>query len=170
MDDCETCCRALVHGYCKNPCISTATCDAAIITSGVAPFREIAVGALSHSRIVCKITSYYPTLTVRSKRGKSRRNDYEYRVLVRLAEALPAEVKVLIVADRGFGDRKLYEVLTEALKFDFVIRFRANIAVTAVDGETRPAADWVGTHPARRRGRRRTPSGRNRVVPCRPTT
>jgi Transposase DDE domain len=83
-------------------------------------------------------------LTVDKATLKGRRNDYEYRVLVRLAEALPAEVKVCIVADRGFCDRKLYEVLTEELKFDFVIRFRANIAVTAADGETRPAVDWVG--------------------------
>ena len=32
----------------------------------------------------------------------------------------------------------------KTLKFDFVIRFRANIEVTSADGETRPAADWVG--------------------------
>ena len=48
------------------------------------------------------------------------------------------------VADRGFGDHKLYRVLSEELKFDFVIRFRGNIAVTATDGEMRAAADWVG--------------------------
>jgi hypothetical protein len=35
-------------------------------------------------------------------------------------------MKVCIVADRGFGDHKLYEVLTEELKFDYVIRFRGN--------------------------------------------
>ena len=52
-----------------------------------------------------------------------------------LAEAIPADVKVLIVADRGFGDHKLYKVLTEELKFDYLIRFRGNIKVTAVDGE-----------------------------------
>ena len=74
---------------------------------------------------------------------KNRRNGYEYQVLVRLAEIL-AEVRVRIVADRGFGDHKLYRVLSEELKFDFVIRFRGNIAVTATDGETRAAADWVG--------------------------
>jgi hypothetical protein len=84
-------------------------------------------------------------LTVDKATLKDRRNEYEYRVLVRLAEFLPADVKVLIVADRGFGDQKLYRVLTDELKFDYVIRFRGNIAVTAADGETRPAADWVGS-------------------------
>ncbi len=93
-------------------------------------------------------------LTVDKATLKDRRNEYEYRVLVRLAEILPAEVTVLIVADRGFGDKKLYSVLTEELKFDYVIRFRGNIKVTAADGEERPAADWVG--PA---GRARTLRG-----------
>ncbi len=83
-------------------------------------------------------------LTVDTATLKDRRNDYEYQVLVRLAEVLPADVGVRIVADRGFGDRKLYRVLTEELKFDFVIRFRGNIMVTAADGEARAAAEWVG--------------------------
>jgi hypothetical protein len=83
-------------------------------------------------------------LTVETATLKARRNDYEYQVLVRRAEALPADVRVRIVADRGFGDQKLYRVLTEELKFDFVIRFRGNILVTAANGEARPAADWVG--------------------------
>jgi hypothetical protein len=83
-------------------------------------------------------------LTVDKATLKNHRNAYEYRVLVQLAQALPADVKVLIVADRGFGDQKLYRVLTEELKFDYLIRFRGNIAVTSAEGETRPAADWVG--------------------------
>ena len=83
-------------------------------------------------------------LTVDKDTLKDNRNRYEYQVLVWLAEALPADVKVLIVADRGFGDHKLYRVLTEELKFDYLIRFRGNIKVTAADGETRAAIDWVG--------------------------
>jgi hypothetical protein len=83
-------------------------------------------------------------LTVDTATLKDRRNEYEYQVLVRLAEVLPAAVRVRIVADRGFGDRKLYRVLTDELKFDFVIRFRGNIMVTAAHGEARAAADWVG--------------------------
>jgi hypothetical protein len=81
--------------------------------------------------------------TVDTATLKDRRNGYEYQALVRLAEVLPADVHVCIVADRGFGDHKLYRVLTEELKFDFVIRFRGNITVTA-DGEARTAAEWVG--------------------------
>jgi hypothetical protein len=83
-------------------------------------------------------------LTVDTATLKNHRNEYEYQVLVRLADALPSDIKVCIVADRGFGDQKLYRVLSEQLKFDYVIRFRGNIVVTARDGETRTAAAWVG--------------------------
>ncbi len=75
---------------------------------------------------------------------KNRRNGYEDQALRRLAAVLPANVRVTIVADRGFGDQKLYELLTEELKFYFVIRFRGKIRVTAADGEVRTAAEWIG--------------------------
>jgi len=75
---------------------------------------------------------------------KNKRNGYENQVLRRLAQVLPADVHVTIIADRGFGDQKLYELLTEELEFDFVIRFRGNILVTAADGQARKAAEWVG--------------------------
>jgi Transposase DDE domain len=83
-------------------------------------------------------------LTVETATLKNHRNEYEYQALVRLADALPANIKVCIVADRGFGDQKLYRFLTEDLKFDYVIRFRGNITVTAADGEARTASAWVG--------------------------
>jgi hypothetical protein len=73
----------------------------------------------------------------------TRRNDYEDTCLRRLAETLPAGCRVTILADRGFGDQKLFAFL-ETLGFGYVIRFRGNIHVTDVDGECRPAAEWVG--------------------------
>ena len=91
-------------------------------------------------------------LTVDKCTLKNNRSLYEHRVLVRLAELLPADIKVCVVADRGFGDQKLYRMLTEELYFDYVIRFRGNIAVTATTGETRTAAAWV------------RPGGRARVL------
>ena len=84
-------------------------------------------------------------LTVGKSTLKDQRTLYEHRVLVRLAELVPAGIKVCIVADRGFGDQKLYKMLTEELYFDYVIRFRGNISVTAATGETRTAAEWVQT-------------------------
>jgi hypothetical protein len=49
-------------------------------------------------------------------------SDKEYRALVQLAEVLPTDVKVLILEDREFGDQKLYQVLTDELNFDYLIR------------------------------------------------
>src|SRR5271165_1708840 len=83
-------------------------------------------------------------LTVLKDELKDRRNDYEDLCLARLAEVLPEGVAVTILADRGFGDTKLFAYL-ETLGFAYVIRFRGNIHVSAADGETRAAAAWVGT-------------------------
>ena len=83
-------------------------------------------------------------LTVDTAELKDRRNEYEDRVLLQLADALPADIKVCIIADRGFGDQNLYRVLSEQLSFDYVIRFRGNIHVTSAEGETRTAAARVG--------------------------
>jgi hypothetical protein len=82
-------------------------------------------------------------LTVSKDELKDRRNDWEDLCLSRLAEVLPEGVAVTILADRGFGDTKLFAFLDE-LGFAYVIRFRGNIHVTAADGETRAAAEWVG--------------------------
>jgi hypothetical protein len=72
-----------------------------------------------------------------------KRNDIEDSCLVRLKQALPEGSKVTILADRGFGDVKLFGFLEE-LCFGYVIRFRGDTFVTAADGETRRAKDWVG--------------------------
>jgi Transposase DDE domain len=82
-------------------------------------------------------------LTVHTSKLKKRRATYEQRVLRMLKWALPENVRVTVLADRGFGDTALYEQMTELLRFDFVIRFRGCIHVMTPEGESRPASDWV---------------------------
>ena len=82
-------------------------------------------------------------LTVWKEELKNQRNDYEDACLRRLSELVPPGCRVTILADRGFGDQKLFAFLGE-LGFDYVIRFRGNIHVSDTNGQTRPAADWVG--------------------------
>jgi len=82
-------------------------------------------------------------LTVDKDELKNQRNDFEDLCLSRLKQLLPEGVTATILADRGFGDVKLFEFL-ESLSFQYVIRFRGNIHVSAADGETRLAADWIG--------------------------
>jgi hypothetical protein len=82
-------------------------------------------------------------LSVHKDDLKDARNDYEDASLRRLAEVLPDGVTATILADRGFADTKLFEFLTE-LGFGYVIRLKGNTKVSAADGTTRPAADWIG--------------------------
>lgn len=81
-------------------------------------------------------------LTVQKSSLKGLRNEVEDAVVLRLRELIPAEVKVTVLADRGFADQKLYELLRQ-VGFEYVIRFRQCITVTDAKGERRPAADWV---------------------------
>jgi hypothetical protein len=80
--------------------------------------------------------------TVKKSTLKGTRNDHEYELVEWLHEALAADVDIVLLADRGFGDQKLYELL-QTLGWDFVIRFRGRISVQNAAGETRTAEAWV---------------------------
>jgi hypothetical protein len=82
-------------------------------------------------------------LSVWKEELKDRRNDFEDACLLRLSQLIPPGCHVTILADRGFGDHKLFAHLVD-LGFGYVIRFRGNIHVTDASGETRTAAEWVG--------------------------
>lgn len=73
---------------------------------------------------------------------EGKRNSYEDEVIDRLATALPVDVKITLLADRGFGDQKRYEHL-KLLGWDYVIRFRECILLTDAEGNTDPAAQWL---------------------------
>jgi hypothetical protein len=81
--------------------------------------------------------------TVKKSNLGGWRNEHEDALLERFREVLPAGIQVTILADRGFGDHKLYELLKDQLGFDFVIRFRGVVNVIDAKGEKRPANDWV---------------------------
>jgi hypothetical protein len=68
---------------------------------------------------------------------KDQRNDIEDTCLRRLSEVLPPGCRVTILADRGFGDHKLFVYLAD-LGFAYVIRLRGNIHVSGASGEMRP--------------------------------
>jgi hypothetical protein len=101
-----------------------------------------------HSTIALHLVSRHgratPLLWKTVLKCKRRRSQYERDLLRRLRELVPLEVKVTVLADRGFGSKALYRYLHEELGFEYVIRFRGNISVTSSQGETRLASDWVG--------------------------
>jgi len=76
-----------------------------------------------------------------------QRTELERALLERLHALVPDTVKLTLLADRGFGDQRLYALL-DALGWDYVIRFRGNILVEDAAGERRKAAEWSqGTRP-----------------------
>jgi hypothetical protein len=81
--------------------------------------------------------------TVRKSTIEGWRNDHEDDLLALFARLRPTHTKrSTVLADRGFGDQKLYPFLVK-LGLDFIIRFRGIINVEAPDGQTRPAAQWL---------------------------
>ena len=76
-------------------------------------------------------------LTVMKDDLKNKRNAYEDACLKRLSEVLPVGVKVTILADRGFGDTKLFGYLG-TLGFDYVIRFRGSTSRRRRGSAVRP--------------------------------
>ncbi len=100
--------------------------------------------------------------TVMKSELKGWRNEHEDVLLERFRQVLPAGVKVTVLADRGFGDQALYELLKDQLGLDFVVRFRGIIKVTSAEGVTKPAKDWVPKNgrPLRLRGAKVTKAGR----------
>ncbi|WP_257463223.1 IS4 family transposase [Archangium lipolyticum] len=80
--------------------------------------------------------------TVEKSALEGMRNETEDFLLNRLREVVPETVRLILLADRGFGDQKFYALL-EQLKFDYVVRFRQCIQVTAETGEKKSAGEWV---------------------------
>jgi hypothetical protein len=80
--------------------------------------------------------------TVQKSELRGRRTGIEHALIERLHGWLDPELDVELLADRGFGDQKLYELLM-LYGWDFTIRFRGNIRVENADGEARSANEWV---------------------------
>jgi hypothetical protein len=81
-------------------------------------------------------------MTVPKSTLEGQRNAHEHKLLEKLHECIAENVRITVLADRGFGDHKLYRML-QTLGWDFVIRFKGNIQVENADGVTLTAAAWV---------------------------
>lgn len=72
---------------------------------------------------------------------KGKRTTAEHAFIERLARAIPSEVAITLLADRGFGAKAFYETLS-LLGWDYVIRFR-NTIIVEHDGESKQANEWL---------------------------
>ena len=63
-------------------------------------------------------------VTARKSSLKDRQTTFERTAVQMLKEALPEDVRVTLIADRGFGNMLLFDHLRDIEGFDFIIRFR----------------------------------------------
>jgi len=80
--------------------------------------------------------------TVLKSELKGNRAAIENEVIARFLETAPPDIKVTVLADRGFADVKLFEML-ERWGADYVIRIRGNVVLANKSGEARRADEWV---------------------------
>lgn len=80
--------------------------------------------------------------TVQKSELRGQRTAIEHAMVARLHRWLDPDIEAELLADRGFGDQKLYELL-QMYGWDFTIRFRGNIRVENTEGEARPANAWL---------------------------
>jgi hypothetical protein len=80
---------------------------------------------------------------VKKSELKGQRTTIEQAFIEKVHAAISPDVDITLLADRGFGDQVLYEVL-ELLGWNFVIRFRGSILVEH-DGIQQPASQCLPT-------------------------
>lgn len=82
-------------------------------------------------------------LSAKTDELSGQRAEAEDALLSRLKDVLPPTVKrVVILADRGFGDFGRIDAMT-ALGFDYVVRLKKDVFVENAKGEVRHASAWV---------------------------
>jgi hypothetical protein len=81
-------------------------------------------------------------MTVDKKSLKGKQKKYEFKLVKQLADAIPDNVRVTLLADRGFADVRFFKHIQKQ-GWDYVIRLRGNILVQTKDGRVMPASKRV---------------------------
>jgi len=79
---------------------------------------------------------------LKKKQLKQNRARYEDQLLTRLKMVLPSDVQVIVLADRGFADRKFFRFLDEELGFQYIIRIKSTITITHKNIKKK-AGEWL---------------------------
>lgn len=79
--------------------------------------------------------------TVQKSKLRGKRTEIEHGLVEMLHRWIPPDVAITLLADRGFGDKRLYELL-QLYGWDFVIRFRGAILVEHA-GQRKAAREWI---------------------------
>ncbi len=68
-------------------------------------------------------------MTVNKNTLKGKRNSYEDQLLMRFQDILPKDIKVTLLADRGFFSCAFIQAIEQDFHWDYVVRIRGNILV-----------------------------------------
>lgn len=80
--------------------------------------------------------------TVEKRKLKANRNRLETKVIQRLHDALPENIEIILLADRGFGDVERYAHL-DNLGWYYVIRFRGAVHMSVDGKDLAPSSTYV---------------------------
>lgn len=81
--------------------------------------------------------------TVEKSHLKTNRARYEDQMLSQLKSSLSDDVKVTLIADRGFADKKFFEFIENILGFNYIIRVKSTTYVTSELKERKKAREWL---------------------------
>jgi hypothetical protein len=82
--------------------------------------------------------------TIKKSEVNGNQKFFERLLLLALYAVIPRKVKVVVVADRGFGDVRQYDFIRAEIGWDFVIRYRKDIHVR-YHGQMTPSSALVPT-------------------------
>ena len=83
--------------------------------------------------------------SVENKRLKNNRAHYEDQMLSRFKAVIPDNVRVTLVADRGFASYRFFEFIEKELEFNYVIRLKSSTTVISHKDTSKKAKEWL--HP-----------------------
>ena len=91
-------------------------------------------------------------ISVLNQKLKNNSARYEDQILSQLKSVLPENVRVTLVADRGFASYRFFDFIEKELGFEYVIRIKSSTTVISNKGTVKKAKEWVH------------PEGRARVI------
>lgn len=81
--------------------------------------------------------------TIDKDRLKHNRCRHEDQLLSRLKECLPSDIKVTVIADRGFASHKFFDFIENELKFNYLIRIKSSTTVISNKNTVKKAKEWL---------------------------
>jgi hypothetical protein len=81
--------------------------------------------------------------TVSDSRLKNNQGHHEDQILSRLKSVIPDDVKVTIVADRGFASYRFFNFIENELSFNYVIRLKSSTTIISNKETTKKAKKWL---------------------------